>query len=409
MAPSLSCMEAKAMLYTEEQLQDHLNPFSILDESIYLTETENQFQSSMVPVYENMRLESYVIDFDGIKSLSESTGWDYFESIEEVAGVNDLNLDNIVISINEEDIILDPNLINIGPVVIKPLSEMDEEFQFVLEVVNNYLETENEVELDLLFEDAHPRKKQLEKARALSGKGRSEMAANTSGLSSTTKASDLPNNYSNNRFSLKDTINYQRWAKKFITPFADPDAEDEDLSLDAIYKWSPFKKAKKVIGLVTPTTSTKKSEQLRNNSGGSSGGGGKSGSSGGSVLGTVKSAITGGSSGGGGNNPPSGSGGSTIGRVVNSISGLSTGKKIGIGVGAAAAIGGSIYAINKYRNQPKSVIAKRIAALRHVYAKFMENARRNPAKAGVFKRAAAKLLSVIDRLLAFLQRKADGR
>ena len=84
--------------------------------------------------------------------------------------------------------------------------------------------------------------------------------------------------------------------------------------------------------------------------------------------------------------------------------------KGGLGVVAAgAAIGGSIYAYKRFKNRPKSVIAKRIQALRGIYHKFMINAQRNPQKANLFKRVAAKILSVIDKLLHYLQNKADGR
>ena len=84
--------------------------------------------------------------------------------------------------------------------------------------------------------------------------------------------------------------------------------------------------------------------------------------------------------------------------------------KGGLGVVAAgAAIGGSIYAYKRFKNKPRSVIAKRIAALRGIYKKFMINAQRNPKKANVFKRIAVKILSVIDKLLHYLQNKADGR
>ena len=94
---------------------------------------------------------------------------------------------------------------------------------------------------------------------------------------------------------------------------------------------------------------------------------------------------------------------------TNNKSGLKTWQKGAIGAGAAAAVGAGIYAYNKYRNKPKSVIAKRIAALRGIYRKFMVNAQRNPQKAGIFKRIAAKILSVIDKLMSFMQHATDSR
>ena len=81
--------------------------------------------------------------------------------------------------------------------------------------------------------------------------------------------------------------------------------------------------------------------------------------------------------------------------------------KTGLGVAAAsAAIGGGIYAYKQYKNKPKSVIGKRIAALRNIYRKYMLSAQKNPSKAGIFKKIAAKILSVIDKLMGYLQNAA---
>lgn len=74
---------------------------------------------------------------------------------------------------------------------------------------------------------------------------------------------------------------------------------------------------------------------------------------------------------------------------------------------AAAGIAGAAFAANKFikqaQNKPRTWIAKKIAALRSIYSKFMTQAQRNPQKAGAFKRIAAKILSVIDKLMAKLQ------
>ena len=73
----------------------------------------------------------------------------------------------------------------------------------------------------------------------------------------------------------------------------------------------------------------------------------------------------------------------------------------------AGAIGAGIYAVNKYRNAPKSVIGKRIAALRKIYNKWMRQAANGgPGIKAKLKQAAAKLLQVIDKLMGFMQKKA---
>ena len=64
-----------------------------------------------------------------------------------------------------------------------------------------------------------------------------------------------------------------------------------------------------------------------------------------------------------------------------------------------------------YKNRPKSVIAKKIASFRALYAKVMHRFQ-NASDSGIknrLKHVAAKILETIDKLLGFLQRKADGR
>ena len=67
----------------------------------------------------------------------------------------------------------------------------------------------------------------------------------------------------------------------------------------------------------------------------------------------------------------------------------------------------NLYSYKQYKNKPKSVIGKRIAALRNIYRKYMLSAQKNPSKAGIFKKIAAKILSVIDKLMGYLQNGAE--
>ena len=65
----------------------------------------------------------------------------------------------------------------------------------------------------------------------------------------------------------------------------------------------------------------------------------------------------------------------------------------------------------KFRNRPKSVIAKKIASLRKLYETWLHRAKieQDDKTAGVMKTIATNIMMLIDKLLAFLQRKADGR
>lgn len=63
----------------------------------------------------------------------------------------------------------------------------------------------------------------------------------------------------------------------------------------------------------------------------------------------------------------------------------------------------------KYKDRPKSTIAKAIASLRNVYAKWMNKANSTNDKgiAATLKRGAAKVLQVIDKLLHAMQRATN--
>lgn len=81
------------------------------------------------------------------------------------------------------------------------------------------------------------------------------------------------------------------------------------------------------------------------------------------------------------------------------------------GVAAGVAVGGLGLAkiLKEAKNKPKSWIAKKIASLRSVYSKWLKRAQKesNSKKANAIKKVAAKILAVIDKLMAKLQTMAD--
>jgi len=88
------------------------------------------------------------------------------------------------------------------------------------------------------------------------------------------------------------------------------------------------------------------------------------------------------------------------------------GRQVGlVGVGVYGVGSGTKHYIDQYRNRPKSVISKKIASLRKVYAKWLQRANNaiEDREAGLAKRIAAKILNIIDGLLKLLQQKADGK
>lgn len=79
-----------------------------------------------------------------------------------------------------------------------------------------------------------------------------------------------------------------------------------------------------------------------------------------------------------------------------------TGGVLGAGVLSATAI----YKLATKKKSPKSFIGKKIASFRKIYSNLLKQAQKNPKKAGMLKRVAAKILKVIDQLMSKLQTMA---
>lgn len=86
---------------------------------------------------------------------------------------------------------------------------------------------------------------------------------------------------------------------------------------------------------------------------------------------------------------------------IDNIKRLAIGGAAVTGLSAAA-----IYKLAKKQKSPKSFIGKKIASFRKIYRNLIVQAQKNPKKAGMFKRVAAKILKVIDQLMAKLQNMA---
>lgn len=107
------------------------------------------------------------------------------------------------------------------------------------------------------------------------------------------------------------------------------------------------------------------------------------------------------------NPPPSGRSGISRRKITGVIIGSTAGAAAGLGVNAV------LNRIKRIRaeaaNQPRSWIGKKISALRSLYSNYLQRAQmaRETGQAGVFKTIAAKILGVIDALMAKMQ-KATG-
>lgn len=128
---------------------------SLLEDAIYLEESMNDI--SAVPVIENSRLGCNIVSYDDIRTLS-----DQYECLEEdaligIAIANDLDPDNIAVSIREEDIMLEPSIVNnfSDRFVVDPLI-VDEETDIVVNaIIDEALESCDESIIDILEEDTN--------------------------------------------------------------------------------------------------------------------------------------------------------------------------------------------------------------------------------------------------------------
>lgn len=107
------------------------NIFNLLDNSTYLNIGENIF-SSTIPVLENRRLNTWIVDYNHINEFRETYNYSFDEAIEILKEENEI--DNLAISIPEEYILEDNTIIDeIDNFVVNPCH--DELYNFLNEMV----------------------------------------------------------------------------------------------------------------------------------------------------------------------------------------------------------------------------------------------------------------------------------
>ena len=381
------------MLFTENQLQTPSNPFTILDEACYLTEEESSIHPLTVSILENQRLGSYLVQFDQIGRLVEESGSDLLSAMVSVAEANEIDVSEMALVINEEEIIANPEILEwTDGIVVSPLSENDFEFIFTNLILEACLD-----EASMDFDE-------------------DELFSILTEVTWEYLASELNSNIGKSTGYYMNPDNKALFKKMIRAVHPDAhrnegsEAPDELVSkvLGAIYDIKHGKKASfdwgssstskpkesTVSSKVSDAASSVKSSigKVFGSKDKSSGKSSGSSSSGNSVTNKISGLLTGGGSSGSDSNS---SGGSNVAKYA-----------LAAGLGA-----GALYAIKQYQDKPKSVIAKRIAALRNIYSKFMREAQKSPNEGikNKLKKVAAKILGVIDKLMGFLQRKADGK
>lgn len=116
------------MLFKQEDLVSNplMEAANILNESVYLDESESMLSPTAIPVVENSRIGANVVAFEDIDRLTEENGIDYFDAMEAIAEANDIDPKNLAVAVPEWKIIENPGIVNeMANVVIKPMSEHD--------------------------------------------------------------------------------------------------------------------------------------------------------------------------------------------------------------------------------------------------------------------------------------------
>lgn len=137
---------------------------NILNDAVYLTESESFLSPKAIPVVENTRIGAGVVNFEDVYRLSEENGVDYIDAMYAVAEANEIDPEQLAVAVDEADIIADPWIVNeLANVVIRPVSEESTAYQFCSMCLEAYLDTEDEYFLNIMTEAGPDFNKEVEK------------------------------------------------------------------------------------------------------------------------------------------------------------------------------------------------------------------------------------------------------
>ena len=129
------------MLLSESELNMY-NVDSILDEAVLLDESESITKLPAVPVVENSRLGCGVVSFKDLESITEDYGCDYEDAFCAIAEQNELDPEDLAVSVEDWKLIETPELGYMVPnIVVKPISEDSDEYALVEGCFEAFLES----------------------------------------------------------------------------------------------------------------------------------------------------------------------------------------------------------------------------------------------------------------------------
>ena len=127
---------------------------NILNESVYLDESEAVVSAKAIPVVENSRIGAYVVRFNDISTFAEDHGMNYENAIRSIAESNGINMDHLAVAVKETTIMANPDIVNeINNVVVTPLPQTDAMYRFTEACVDAFIESGDTSYMDLLVEE----------------------------------------------------------------------------------------------------------------------------------------------------------------------------------------------------------------------------------------------------------------
>ena len=143
------------MLFKQSDLAS--NPIqeasNILNESVYLDESEAVVSAKAIPVVENTNIGAYVVRFNDLSCFAEDHGVSYIDAMSSIAESNGIDTNNLAVAVKETTIMANPSIVNeLANVVVTPIPKTDAMYQFTEACVDAFIESGDVSYMDLLVE-----------------------------------------------------------------------------------------------------------------------------------------------------------------------------------------------------------------------------------------------------------------
>ena len=127
---------------------------NILNESVYLDESEAVVSAKAIPVVENNTIGAYIVRFNDVSTFAEDHGGSYNTAMSSIAESNGIDTNNLAVAVKETTIMANPGIVNeLNNVVVTPLPKTDAMYQFTEACVDAFIESGDTSYMDLLVEE----------------------------------------------------------------------------------------------------------------------------------------------------------------------------------------------------------------------------------------------------------------